>query len=125
MFAVKLLILNQNWENEFATWGHFNIGVYRGANREKEIEDVESGSNSILITGKSLLTRESDFSNFVRIPWKLILVDEYHEFKNYKSGAYKYLLELRDKWQCPIVGMTGTLMQVQYSIISIFSRIKF
>ena len=42
---------------------------------------------------------------------QLVIVDEFHEFKNGKSQAYMRLADLRDNLQCPVVGMTGTLMQ--------------
>ena len=71
----------QNWVNEFETWGHFNVSVYRGNNREREFDELRNGSNFILITGKNLLSRESDFANFLSVDWKGIFVDEYHEFK--------------------------------------------
>jgi SNF2 family DNA or RNA helicase len=97
--------------NEFDTWGHFNVSVYAGSNREKAIDEVFNGSSFILIAGKALFTRDSDFINFTRIEWKLVFVDEFHEFKNHKSRAFLCLKQLRDDFECPIVGMTGTLMQ--------------
>jgi len=99
--------------NEFESWGHFNIGVYQGANREKTIDDVYNGSNFILIAGKALLTRDVDFSNIMTVQWKMVFVDEYHEYKNHKSQSFRCLQQLRDEMECPIVGMTGTLMQVR------------
>lgn len=90
--------------------------MYAGATREKAIEDIVQGSNFILIAGKTLLTRESDFSNLLGASWKLIFVDEYHEFKNSKSQSFKCLEQIRDDMNCPIVGMTGTLMQVRLNV---------
>ena len=94
--------------------------MYAGATREKAIEDIVQGSNFILIAGKTLLTRESDFSNLLGASWKLIFVDEYHEFKNSKSQSFKCLEQIRDDMACPIVGMTGTLMQVRQNVICFF-----
>lgn len=90
--------------------------MYQGASREKALDEVAEGSNSIMITGKTLITRESDFTRFKDIEWKAIFVDEYHEYKNPKSQAHQCVLQLRDEFQCPIVGLTGTLMQVRPSI---------
>lgn len=101
--------------NEFDSWGHFNVSVYEKSKREKAIEDVVQGSNFIMIAAKSLLVRQSDFDNLLSADWKLIFVDEYHEFKNDKSQSYKLLEQLRDDMSCPIVGMTGTLMQVTHA----------
>lgn len=87
--------------------------MYSGVNREKAIDEVMNGSSFILIAGKTLFTRDSDFMNFKQIEWKLVFVDEFHEFKNHKSNSFKCLEQLRDDsdGQCPIIGMTGTLMQ--------------
>eukprot|EP01082_Thalassiosira_pseudonana_P007522 g6499.t1.3.5e17418a g6499 g6499.t1 contig23:610816-615246(-) len=101
-----------NWVSEFETWGYFNVGVYRGGNREKAIDDVREGNNFILITGKSLFTRESDYSYFAGIKWKLVIIDEFHEYKNHKSNAFKCLEGVRDSEPFPpLIGLTGTLMQ--------------
>ena len=74
-----------NWQNEFKTWGHFNVAVYSGANREKALERIKDGLDFILIAGKSLFTRACDFDQLATVEWKLVVVDEYHEFKNGKS----------------------------------------
>lgn len=100
-----------NWQNEFKTWGHFNVGVYAGSNREKALDRIKDGLDFILITGKSLFTRAGDYDELAQVEWKVVIVDEYHEFKNGKSQSFKRLQDLRDNCECPIVGMTGTLMQ--------------
>ena len=100
-----------NWQNEFKTWGHFNVGVYSGANREKALERIKDGLDFILIAGKSLFTRACDFDQLATVEWKLVVVDEYHEFKNGKSQGYMRLVDIRKTSGCPIIGMTGTLMQ--------------
>ena len=101
----------ENWQNEFKTWGHFNVGVYAGSNREKALDRIKDGLDFILITGKSLFTRAGDYDELAQVEWKVVIVDEYHEFKNGKSQSFKRLQDLRDNCECPIVGMTGTLMQ--------------
>lgn len=100
-----------NWQNEFKTWGHFNVGVYAGSNREKALDRIKDGLDFILITGKSLFTRAGDYDELAQVEWKVVIVDEYHEFKNGKSQSFKRLEDLRNNCGCPIVGMTGTLMQ--------------
>ncbi len=87
------------------------MGVYCGQSRENAIERIKAGLDFILITGKSLFTRDLDFCNFVCIQWKLVVVDEFHEYKNPDSKAHKCLMNIRDNSRCPIIGMTGTLMQ--------------
>mmetsp|Transcript_38727 Transcript_38727/g.83449 ORF Transcript_38727/g.83449 Transcript_38727/m.83449 type:complete len:902 (+) Transcript_38727:275-2980(+) len=101
----------QNWQNEFETWGHFTVGVYSGQSREKALERIQDGRDFILIVGKSLFVRVADYDQIASIEWKLVIVDEFHEFKNGKSQGYKRLSDLRDNSGCPVIGMTGTLMQ--------------
>ena len=73
---------------------------------------MREGNNFILITGKSLFTRESDYSDFAGIKWKLVIIDEFHEYKNHKSNAFKCLEGVRDSEPFPpLIGLTGTLMQ--------------
>jgi SNF2 family DNA or RNA helicase len=100
-----------NWQNEFKTWGHFNVGVYKGPSREKALERIQDGRDFILIVGKSLFIRAQDYDQLASVQWKLVVVDEYHEFKNGKSQSHMRLCDLRDRSACPVVGMTGTLMQ--------------
>ena len=78
-----------NWQNEFKTWGHFNVGVYAGSNREKALDRIKDGLDFILITGKSLFTRAGDYDELAQVEWKVVIVDEYHEFKNGKSQSFK------------------------------------
>ena len=105
-----LVILNVIYifqhQNEFKTWGHFNVGVYHGATREKALDRVRDGLDFILIAGKSVFTRADDYDQLAMVQWKLIIVDEFHEYKNGKSKSYMRLADIRDNSSCPIVGMT-------------------
>ena len=78
---------------------------------QNQIERVKSGLDFILVTGKSLFTRGADFENFLGVDWKLVIVDEFHEYKNPKSQAHQSLVSISTHAQCPVIGMTGTLMQ--------------
>lgn len=114
-FAPILIIVPssvvENWHNEFNTWGHFNVGIYSGPAREKSLNRIKDRLDVILIVGKSLFSRAGDYDPIASVEWKLVIVDEFHEFKNDKSQAYMRLADLRDSLGCPVVGMTGTLMQ--------------
>ena len=98
--------LSPSLKNEFKTWGHFNTGVYHGATREKALDRVKNGLDFILIAGKSLFTRAADYDQLATVEWKLVIVDEFHEFKNGKSQGYMRLADIRDNSGCPIIGMT-------------------
>ena len=99
-------------QNEFSSWGHFNVApIYGGSGREKARDRIKIGLDFILIVGKSTFTRADDFEALISVHWKMIIVDEYHEYKNHASAAHMRLADLRDKSACPVIGMTGTLMQ--------------
>ena len=93
-------------QNEFETWGHFNVGVYSGQSREKALDRIKDGRDYILIVGKSLFIRAADYDQLASIAWKLVIVDEFHEFKNGKTQGYMRLADLRDNSGCPVIGMT-------------------
>jgi len=65
----------------------------------------------IMLCGKSMLVQEKDLNQLLTIPWSLIIVDEYHAYKNRTTSSFKALEALRNASQCPIVGMTGTIME--------------
>ena len=62
-----------------------------------------------MICGRSLLSRCK--GDIITIPWKLIIVDEFHEFKNEKTNNYKALYDIKELSDCPVIGLTGTLFQ--------------
>ena len=68
-----------NWKNEFKTWGHFSVGTYQGNGRSLALEKVKDGSNEILVCGKTLAM--NDYAEISKVPWKLIIVDEVHNYK--------------------------------------------
>jgi SNF2 family DNA or RNA helicase len=57
-----------------------------------------------------MLSQKKFFPPLLEVEWKLIIIDEFHEYKNSKSATYKSLEELRNSSACPLIGMTGTLM---------------
>jgi RecG-like helicase len=94
------------FQNEFNTWGHFNVAAYSGPAREKALLRIKDGLDFILIAGKSLFVRAGDFEQLATVEWKLVIVDEFHEFKNCKSQGHMRLVSIRDNSGCPVVGMT-------------------
>lgn len=103
--------LLDNWRNEFQTWGFFAVSVFRAAaERLEELHRVKVGMNDILLCTATLFAKQEHFSLMEQIPWKLIIVDEFHGYKNRRSKCYQCLSSLRNSNTCPIIGMTGTLM---------------
>jgi DNA excision repair protein ERCC-6-like 2 len=71
-----------NWHYEFTLWGHFRVAVYRGGNsRDEALKSIELGSSEVLLCGHSLFVAEKDYKLIEAIPWKLVVVDEFHVFK--------------------------------------------
>lgn len=105
-------ILDQ-WKSELAIWGHFSIAeYYKGPScQENAIKRIMHGEAEIMLCPHSLFQIERHLSIFVDIPWKLLVVDEYHKFKNIKVKLTQNLRVFREKTCCGMIGLTGTLMQ--------------
>ena len=96
-----------NWAREFKKWGHFSVSAYSsGTDRANSIHRIKIGMDDIMLCAKTLFGN----TDFLQIKWKLIVVDEFHEYKNRKTQGYSSLEALRNDSQCPIIGMTGTVM---------------
>lgn len=111
-------VLN-NWVHDFATWGHFSVVEYRGENKESALEKIRLGSAEVLLMGKSVVTSKGSFPAILEptgnVKWKLIVVDEFHQFKNHIKNMSKNLRELRNAHTRNVIGLTGTLMQNEHS----------
>ena len=98
-----------NWENEFKRWGYFSVASYRGADKAQALNRMLIGMNDVLLCGKSMLN-QNNFVPLLDVSWKLIVIDEFHEYKNRNTNAFKCLEELRNASVCPLIGLTGTIM---------------
>jgi SNF2 family DNA or RNA helicase len=106
-----------NWSNEFNQWGHFSVEIFgRENDRLASISQVKKGIKDILLIGKSLFTQSECFQLMIEVKWELVIIDEFHEYKNNKTKAYQCLEELRDRCRCPLVGLTGTVMSNDYKV---------
>ena len=104
--------ITENWRREFETWGHFAVSVYEsGPGREEALESVRFGRSEVLICTKSCFQQEFVSEALCEINWKLVIVDEFHNFKNEKGKISKNLRALKAAQNCLVVGLTGTLMQ--------------
>jgi len=99
-----------NWENEFETWGYFAVASYRDKDRATALNRVKIGMDDILLCPKSMLSQKRCFDELLTVKWTLVVIDEFHEYKNKNTTAYKGLAALRNVSLCPLIGMTGTLM---------------
>jgi SNF2 family DNA or RNA helicase len=107
----------ENWKNEFKTWVHFEVAVYEGNNDNKDsaFERVKAGLAEIMLVPHSIFKQNpasnSHLEKFLTIPWKLVVVDEFHVFKNDDTHGSKNLRQLKKQHRCLVLGMTGTPMQ--------------
>jgi SNF2 family DNA or RNA helicase len=104
-----------NWVEDFKTWAHFNVAVYQGSEngRDAALASVENGVAEILVCGQSMLQSAKGFDalNSANVQWKIVIVDEFHTFKNETKHLATNLRIMRDKHGCVVLGLTGTLMQ--------------
>jgi SNF2 family DNA or RNA helicase len=80
LIVVPPTVIN-NWKNEFAKFTHFSVASYVGDKREQALEQLKNGSAEVLLTSKSLFAQKEDFRELNKVPWKLVVIDEFHLFK--------------------------------------------
>jgi DNA excision repair protein ERCC-6-like 2 len=105
-----------NWVEDFKTWVHFSVAVYHGAGREEALKSVENGVAEVLVCAHSMIKDMKGFQalNSARVRWKVIIIDEFHTFKNEIKNLAKNLRAMRDFHRCVVVGLTGTVMQNEH-----------
>ena len=99
------------WKNAFETFSYFSVSFYSGKTRVKALESVLHGSVEVLVVPKSAFQTESHLGELEKVQWKLIVIDEFHNFKNHNGKLSKHLRSLKDLHEPLVLGMTGTLMQ--------------
>jgi SNF2 family DNA or RNA helicase len=103
-------ILN-NWITDGDRWGYFAMNDYVAKNDYTGVDHIRTGASEVLLVSHKLFEMENHFAALNKIPWKLVIVDEHHKLKNYKSKAAINLRTLRDTHCVPVIGLTGTVMQ--------------
>jgi SNF2 family DNA or RNA helicase len=82
---------------------------------------AESNVAECVVVPKSLFTRPDHFDVLKEIDWKFIVIDEYHEYKNQKTTAYKNAEAMTvykrglGGGSRPVIGLTGTPMQNEHA----------
>lgn len=101
-----------HWKKDLVTWGHFSYSVYQGVGRDAALESVNNCLAEVMLCPHSMIARKEDARKLVESkPWKLVVVDELHKFKNEIAERSDHLRRLRDAHHCVVVGLTGTVMQ--------------
>ena len=100
-----------HWEKDLNTWGHFRIATFQGKrqDRERALESIEIGIAEILICPHSMIqsTNDSKMLRLAKTKWKLLVIDEFHKFKNRDSATTEHLRLLRDDHNSLVLGLTG------------------
>ena len=99
------------WKNAFEMFSYFSVAFYSSKTRVKAIDSVLHGSAEVLVVPKSAFQGESHLRELEKVHWKLIVIDEFHNFKNHKGKISNHLRELKELYDPLVLGMTGTLMQ--------------
>lgn len=108
LLVVPKSVLDQ-WLEALKNWGHFAVEVLQSCN---EVSRLITGESEILLCTHSQFNKEMVLAELASVSWKLVIIDEFHIFKNEKSKWAVHLRALRA--QQPgflVLGLTGTLMQ--------------
>ncbi|KAK2434708.1 chromatin remodeling [Trifolium repens] len=97
----------QNWESEFSKWSNFSVSIYHGANRDLVYDKLEANGVDVLITSFDTFRIYGD-SSLSDIHWSIVIIDEAHRLKNWKSKLYNACLKIKTLRR---YGLTGTVMQ--------------
>lgn len=100
------------WVKAFKVWGYFSVALYENDKRKAILENVRLGSVEILIASHNRIQADGHATSLREIPWKLVIIDEFHKMKNVNSSLAKNLRLLRDAHDDTVlIGLTGTMMQ--------------
>jgi SNF2 family DNA or RNA helicase len=100
-----------SWKKSFDLFTHFSVETYASETKEGNINSMKYGRCDVLIVPKSLFASEVHFLMLNQLEWKLIIIDEFHNYKGQHTHISDHLRNLKDQHGPLVVGLTGTLMQ--------------
>ena len=100
-----------SWRKSFDLFTHFSVAVYSSSNKAESVNAMKYGGCDVLLVPKSLFASETHFQDLNTLNWKLIIIDEFHNYKGMKTKLSNHLRELKTQHRPLVIGMTGTLMQ--------------
>lgn len=104
--------LMQNWEDELAKWGWWEIYRYHGSNaadRKGVLGAAAKGMLEIMIT--TYTTYRNHESEINTIDWDCVVADECHQIKSKNSEVTKAMNKINALCR---IGLTGTAIQNKY-----------
>jgi SNF2-related domain len=106
----------KSWMTSFKVWGHFSTIEFAS---KADLENIKLGSVEILVATHNRIQEADTFACLREIPWKLVIVDEFHVFKNESAIKTKNLRLLRDDHNAAILGLSGTCMQNNHKVCNV------
>ncbi|KAL3912179.1 MAG: hypothetical protein SGILL_006986, partial [Bacillariaceae sp.] len=100
-----------NWLESFEMFSYFSVSEYTSSRAQQALDGIRYGSADLLLCRESLFKSADHFARINTVNWKLVVVDEFHSFKNPDTKASKHVRELKKTHSPLMLGMTGTLMQ--------------
>jgi SNF2 family DNA or RNA helicase len=103
--------LIDNWKNELARWGWWQVDKYHGCatDRDAVLQAAISGRLEVVIT--TYTTYKNHKSEVNMVLWDCIVADECHQLKERKSQTTQAMNEVNALCR---IGLTGTAIQNKY-----------
>lgn len=99
--------LMEVWKKSFETFSHSSVSVYPSRTRTKAIEAVRYGKSDVLLCPKTRFDKDDHFPLINEVNWKLVVIDEFHNYKSERAKVSKNLRELKLAHNPLVLGMTG------------------
>ena len=104
----------ENGSNEFKTWWFFAVAIVQNKDRALALERIRNRMDDITMCGW-LIFIQNDSSEVVKnICWKIIVINEFYEYKNGKLQSYETLEELKNTRGSPLMWLNGTVVSNKF-----------
>lgn len=101
--------LIENWKDELARWGWWQIDVFHADTKESAIRSAAAGRIEIMLT--TYTTYRMNKSEINMVEWDCVIADECHQIKGRKSETTQAMNEINALCR---IGLTGTAIQNNY-----------
>ena len=98
--------LKYNWKEEFEFWTNEEFTIVDGTPDKRDQQWNEG--NFFTVVNPELIIRDFEDATFLQTAFDMIIVDEIHMFKNWKSKRSKFAKKLKIKDDGLRIGLSGT-----------------
>jgi SNF2 family DNA or RNA helicase len=95
------------WKQSFELFSHISLSVFSSKSGTKAVQAVCYGSSDVLLCPKSLFQSDVHFKIINNVKWKLVVIDEFHNYKTETAKVSRNLRELKLAHTPLVLGMTG------------------